>query len=171
MSKPVQTSPSQSISALINPKGYAVFGFFSLLFVAAWFGMGYQWEWLAEIQENTLYKQLSGVALLALILQQWRFGLRRFTGQGFTIGFMDSHKLIGCVLPIFILFHIRDLGVAYQRILAIVILVNCLTGILNVEILQIRKSFFHNAWMASHIGLATIGLTLAIYHIYVVYLY
>nr|VFK45275.1 MAG: hypothetical protein BECKTC1821E_GA0114239_104515 [Candidatus Kentron sp. TC]VFK49288.1 MAG: hypothetical protein BECKTC1821D_GA0114238_10744 [Candidatus Kentron sp. TC]VFK55678.1 MAG: hypothetical protein BECKTC1821F_GA0114240_100777 [Candidatus Kentron sp. TC] len=171
MTKLVETPYLQSISALINPRKYAVFGFLSLLITAGWLGAGYQWEWLSRVQENDLYKQLSGVALLVIILQQWRFGLRRLADKSYTMGFMDSHKLVGCILPIFILFHIRDLGIAYQRVLAIVILVNCLIGILNVEILRIGKPFFHNAWMASHIGLATIGLTLAFYHIYVVYLY
>nr|VFJ86030.1 MAG: hypothetical protein BECKLFY1418B_GA0070995_100160 [Candidatus Kentron sp. LFY]VFK15450.1 MAG: hypothetical protein BECKLFY1418C_GA0070996_101532 [Candidatus Kentron sp. LFY] len=161
----------QDISALINPKRYAVFGFLSLLVVAAWIGMGYQWEWLAGIQQNSLYKQFSGIVLLALILQQWRFGLRRFTGKKSTVGFMDSHKLIGCLLPVFFLFHVRDFGVAYQQILAGILLLNCLIGILNMEILQIKKPLFYNAWMALHISFAVVSLTLAVYHIYVVYLY
>nr|VFK41064.1 MAG: hypothetical protein BECKSD772F_GA0070984_10834 [Candidatus Kentron sp. SD]VFK46823.1 MAG: hypothetical protein BECKSD772E_GA0070983_10814 [Candidatus Kentron sp. SD]VFK79149.1 MAG: hypothetical protein BECKSD772D_GA0070982_103723 [Candidatus Kentron sp. SD] len=161
----------QGISISINPKKYAVFGFLSLLIVAIWLGAGYRWEWLIEIQGNKLYKQFSGFALLALILQQWRFGLRRFTGGKMTMGFMNSHKLLGCLLPLVILFHVKNFGVAYQRMLAAVILVNCLIGILNIEIVRFEKPFFHDTWMALHISLAAVGLALAVYHVYVVYLY
>ena len=130
------------------------------------------WPWLAELQADDVYQQLSGFALVGYLVHQWRCSLLR--NQGFmqkAAKLLNQHKLLGALAPVFFYAHAQHIGYAYLQALSLVYFAIFFTGLCNVEITRIRKHWFQKSWITVHVGLATILVFLLGYHIYISYAY
>jgi len=129
------------------------------------------WVWLEQLQQNSVYKQATGFLLLFFILMQWQVPLHRFKGELASKHLLLSHKTQGAIAPLLLYFHSVELGYAYQCVLSSVFLVNIAVGLLNYEILSIRNKIFRYGWIIVHISLAVATVFLAVYHLYISYVY
>ncbi len=130
------------------------------------------WSWLAELQSNDVYKQLSGFVLVAYLARQWRCSLLRNRGlMQQAAKLLNRHKLLGAMAPVFFYAHAQHTGYAYTQILSLAYFGIFLTGLCNVEITGIRKDWFRKLWITVHVGLSTMLVFLLAYHIYISYAY
>jgi hypothetical protein len=131
-----------------------------------------RWPWLAQLQGNDVYKQLSGFALLAFIAHQWHFSVLRARGLMRKAGGMiKRHKLLGAMAPVFFYAHSQQMGYAYQEVLSVVFFAIFVTGLLNFEITRVHKSWFQAIWITTHVGLSMALLFLLGYHVFISYAY
>lgn len=133
---------------------------------------GLTWPWLAELQANHLYKQLSGLVLIAYLAHQWYCSLLR--NRGFmqrALKLLNRHKFVGALAPVFFYAHAQHIGYAYLQVLSLVYFTIFLTGLFNVEITRIREHRFQNLWITVHVGLTTGLMFLVAYHIFISYYY
>ncbi len=171
-------SPSTMVSPASKPaksafsKGYFCLGLLLLTaFALQEFG-AVNWPWLAKLQSDDVYKQLSGFALVGYLVHQWRCSVLR--NQGLiqkAAKLLNQHKLLGALAPAFFYVHAQHIGYAYLQVLSLVYFAIFLTGLCNVEITRIRKHWFRKIWITAHVGLATILVFLLGYHIYISYAY
>jgi hypothetical protein len=145
-------------------------GLVLLVLLAVQLGGGLRWPWLAGLQADDVYKQLSGFVLCAFIVYQWRLSLARASGrlQG-TSRLTDLHKMIGLSAPVLFFMHTQSLGYAYQVALSLVFLALFLSGVFHREALGIPNPGYRTAWIAAHVGLATALPILLGYHVYITY--
>jgi len=132
----------------------------------------FTWPWLAELQADDVYKQLSGLVLVAYIARQWRCSLLRNRGllqQAARL--LKRHKLLGAMAPALFYVHAQHTGYAYTQVLSLVYFSIFLTGLFNVEITGICKDWFRKLWITVHVGLSTGLVFLLAYHIYISYAY
>lgn len=171
-------SPSTMVSPASKPaksafsKGYFCLGLLLLTaFALQEFG-AVSWPWLAKLQADDVYKQLSGFALVGYLLHQWHCSLLRNQGlMQKAARLLNQHKLLGALAPAFFYAHAQHLGYAYLQVLSLVYFAIFLTGLCNVEITGIRKQWFRKIWITAHVGLATGLVFLLGYHIYISYAY
>ncbi|VAW86563.1 hypothetical protein MNBD_GAMMA16-1870 [hydrothermal vent metagenome] len=127
---------------------------------------------LNNLQSNELYRQLSGFAILLFTLHQWRLTHHRNTKQNGKIKqSLQTHQWVGIVAPILIYLHTVETGYAYQTALLFSYIALITIGLCNYHVIKVRKKWYVNSWLALHISLATLSLTLISYHIYIVYTY
>jgi hypothetical protein len=133
---------------------------------------GLRWSWLAELQANDLYKQLSGFALCAFIACQWRLSLARAGGraQG-NSRLANTHKRVGLAAPVLFFLHSQSLGYAYQVALSLTYLALFVSGVFHREALGIPNPGYRTAWIAAHVSLATALPILLGYHVYITYMF
>lgn len=127
--------------------------------------------WLIELQNNAVYKQITGFLLVAYVFVQWRLAYRRSKGQKINNKLRDEHRVYGVCAPIFYYLHSVDIGFAYQALLSIAFLMNCLVGSCNPVTLKIRYRFYYPIWLFFHILLSVFIIPLSLYHLYIVYAY
>jgi hypothetical protein len=153
-------------------KGYFCLGLLLLMAFAIQELGNLSWPWLAKLQADDVYKQLSGFTLVVYLAHQWRCSILR--NEGLTqkaAKLLNQHKLLGALAPAFFYVHAQHIGYAYLQALSLAYFAIFITGICNVEITHIHKHWFHNAWVTVHVGLATCLLFLLGYHIYISYAY
>jgi len=127
---------------------------------------------LIALQNNNIYKQISGFIILFFVLMQWRLTHLRNTNQSKKIrSAYNSHQWLGISAPILIFMHTMQTGYAYQSILLFSFIGLIIIGLCNYQIFQSRKKWYINTWLTLHISLATVCLTMMIYHIYIAYTY
>ncbi|MDD5321939.1 MAG: hypothetical protein PHD43_15285 [Methylococcales bacterium] len=165
-------SPENKPAKSVFSKGYFCLGL--LLFTA--FALqefdNFNWPWLAQLQADDVYKQLSGFGLVGYLGHQWRCSLLRNQGlMQKAAKLLNQHKLLGALAPVFFYAHAQHIGYAYLQALSLVYFAVFLTGLCNVEITRIRKHWFRNVWITVHVGLATSLVFLLGYHIYISYAY
>lgn len=130
------------------------------------------WPWLAKLQADDIYKQLSGFALVGYLVHQWRCSMLRNKGLiQKAARLLHQHKLLGALAPVFFYVHAQHIGYAYLQVLSLVYFAIFITGLCNVEITHIHKHWFHNIWITVHVGLATALVFLLGYHIFISYAY
>lgn len=153
-----------------NGKGYCIVGLLALVAFMMQ-ALGHQhWTWLAALQGNAVYKQVSGFVLLAFIAYQWRFSVLRARGETHrALAMIKRHKWLGALAPLFFYVHSQGLGYAYTRAMTVVFFTIFLTGLCNFEILRIRKPWFQPTWVMVHVGLSSALLLLLGYHVYITY--
>lgn len=131
---------------------------------------GLRWPWLDGLQADDIYKQLSGFALGAFIAYQWRLSLNRAARQAReSARLTELHKLIGLAAPVLFLLHTQSLGYAYQVALSVAFLGLFGSGLFHREALRIPNPGYRTAWIAAHVGLATMLPVLLGYHVYITY--
>jgi methionine sulfoxide reductase heme-binding subunit len=171
-SLPVAFKPGVSV------RGYFGVGLFLLTALIVQQSTGWRWTLLTGLQDTKLtglqdtntYKLATGLGLLAFVLYQWRFSVKRAQGEQHNIAtMMGRHKLLGTLLPLFFFFHSQTLGYGYQKIFSLTLFLIFLTGLFNSQIVTIYKSWYRPVWISAHIGLSTALLLLMAYHVYVNY--
>lgn len=130
------------------------------------------WPWLAKLQADDVYKQLSGFALVGFLVLQWRCSLLRNRGLVQKAAkLLSRHKLLGALAPLFFYAHAQHIGYAYLEALSLIYFAIFITGLCNFEITHIRTHWFRNVWITLHVGLATSLVFLLGYHIFISYAY
>ena len=167
-----RVSPVSKPAKSVFSKGYFCLGLLLLTaFAIQEFG-NLGWPWLAELQSDDVYKQLSGFTIVGYLVHQWHCSLLR--NQGLVqkaAKLLNRHKLLGALAPVFFYAHAQHIGYAYLQALSLAYFAIFLTGLCNVEITGIRTPWFRNIWITVHVGLATGLLFLLGYHVYISYAY
>ena len=123
-------------------------------------------------QMDNLYKQLSGFAILTFTLYQWRLTHLRSTGQTKKLkNAFRNHQWMGVFVPILLLLHALESGYAYQTWLLYGFIALVIVGLFNYQAFKIRQKWYIQGWLVLHISLATVCLTLTLYHAYISYSY
>ena len=145
--------------------GVLLLAIFLVQLLAPW-----RWPWLTTLQANDAYKQLSGFLLLAFVAYQWRFSVRRATGQTANLpALIKRHKSLGALAPLFFYVHSQGVGYSYTVALSTVFFAVFLTGLANREITRIASPWFQPLWITLHVGLSSALLCLMGYHLYISY--
>jgi len=170
------TLPARKAQDRAAPKAFAKGYFYLGLALLAAFGLqagnDWRWTWLAELQADNFYKQLSGFALITYLAHQWHCPVLRNRGlMRKACSIFNRHKLIGSLAPVFFYAHSQVLGYAYLQILSLVYFAIFLTGLFNFETTRISKPWFQSLWITVHVGLSTGLLFLLGYHIFTSYAY
>jgi hypothetical protein len=165
-------SPASKPARSAFSKGYFYLGLLLLTaFAIQEFG-NLNWPWLAKLQTDDVYKQLSGFALVSYLVHQWRCSMLRNKGlMQKAAKLLHQHKLLGALAPVFFYAHAQHIGYAYLQVLSLAYFAIFITGLCNAEITRIRKHWFQKLWITVHVGLATGLVFLLGYHIYISYAY
>ena len=132
----------------------------------------WRWPWLASLQADDAYKQISGFFLLGYIAFQWRLSISRAkAGTPVCRSILERHKLVGALAPLFFFAHSQQIGYAYLEALSLVYFAIFLTGLCHQEITQLHKPFLGFTWVILHVGLSVVLLFLLGYHIYTSYMF
>ncbi|MGD8595343.1 MAG: hypothetical protein PVF82_21125 [Gammaproteobacteria bacterium] len=127
---------------------------------------------LWALQQNELYKQFTGFALLVYVLCQWRLARLRMGGEKIDHKReLNLHIWFGVFTPLALYVHSSQLGYGYQVLLAGVFLLNVLLGLCSPKFLKIRHRQYVVVWLVVHSGIAILVPVLLMYHIYVIYFY
>ena len=171
-------SPSTMVSPVSKPaksvfsKGYFCLGFLLLTAFAIQEYANWSWSWLAQLQADDVYKQLSGFTIVGYLVHQWHCSLLRSHGlMQKAAKLLNQHKLLGALAPAFFYAHAQHIGYAYLQVLSLVYFAIFLTGLCNVEITRIHKDWFRSIWITVHVGLATGLVFLLGYHMFISYAY
>ena len=157
---------------LIRPKRYFLAGLLLLGLYLYQYLAGLQWPRLQAWQADETYKQISGYALLLIVLYQWRLShVRNFTNKPVVSALLKNHKWVGALLPLPFFFHATQPGYAYLYMLALVFLLNIFVALFNTETVRISCKPCLFTWTLIHIVLAALTLLLVGYHVYVIYAY
>lgn len=151
-------------------KGYFGLGLFLVAALITQQSIGWQWTTLTGLQGNNAYKLATGFGLLAFVLYQWRFSLKRAQGEKRNAATMISrHKLFGALVPLAFFSHSQVLGYGYQEIVSLTLLLAFVTGLFNFQIGQIHTPWYRPLWIITHVGLSMALLLLMGYHVYINY--
>jgi len=168
---------SSTFSALLSEisfkRSYFALGLFLLsLFILQWL-LGLSWQWLENLHNSEIYKQVTGYALFGYLLLQWRLAHWRWRGclGGNSLSQLRAHKLYGVMLPLVFYFHATSLGYGYLFLLGLSMLLVHLLGLLNLEVVKWKSGLTYSIWLICHVSIATLVLGLSVYHIYVIYAY
>jgi len=127
---------------------------------------------LKILQDNKLFKQISGFSILLLTFFQWRLTHLRNSNQKVNIkNVLRSHQWLGAIAPVFVFLHAPDSGYAYQTVLLYSFIGLVFVGLCNYHVFKIRKKWYISSWITLHISLATLCLALMMYHVYITYTY
>ncbi|GEM_PF-1977889 len=131
-----------------------------------------QWQQLAQLQSNELYKQLTGFTIFCFILLQWRLAhLRAANRNREARGNLNTHQWLGVLAPVLIFFHSTQTGHEHQTALLFLFIATVFTGLFSFHTVKLRKQWFIMGWTIVHITFATATIALLSFHIYVVFWY
>lgn len=165
------TGPSPSI-AKKGTKRHISLGIFLFALLITQYFIPIQWEQLARLQSDELYKQLSGFAILCFVILQWRLAhLRSASRSQEARQNLNTHQWLGVLAPVLIFIHSTQTGHEHQTALLGLFIATILTGLFSFHTVKIRKQWFIVGWTILHITLATMVIALMAFHIYVVFWY
>jgi hypothetical protein len=150
------------------------------LLVGAWFIALYLLEvlqgptiaLLTQMQQNEIYKQITGFLLFAYVLCQWRLAwLRMSRAKVDNKRELNLHMWLGVFAPLALYVHSSQLGYGYQALLVGLFLFNVLMGLCSPKLLKIRYKTYVVVWLVVHSGIAVLVPLLLMFHLYVVYFY
>ena len=131
-----------------------------------------RWEWLYALQNDVVYKQVSGFLLFIYVFMQGRLGFQRLRYPSSSLRkLFYYHKVQGVFGPFLFYLHSVEVGFAYQVVLTSVFLLNCVFGYLSPQTIKIRNKIYTLCWTVLHISLAIMTFVLMCFHIFVVYYY
>jgi len=131
-----------------------------------------KWPWLAVLQTDETYKQLSGLVLVAFIGYQWYLSVLRAKGLSDRAQYQyQRHQWAGALAPLFFYLHAHQIGYTYLFLLSTIYFGNVALGLLNPLIALTNNKHLFNGWMVTHVGLAVFLVTLASYHIFTSFYY
>lgn len=173
--KPVLILPSKEKVARIQPARrrayrYTALGLVLLACYLAQDILDLKWPWLVEMQTDETFKRWTGFLLTGYILHQWSLSLGRLKGQ-YSDPRLVRHMSWGAWAPLVFYLHSHQIGYAYLFLLSTVFLANATMGLLNREVLGIRKKWFLVGWLVVHVTLSVLLVTLASYHAFMAFYY
>lgn len=81
------------------------------------------------------------------------------------------HKWPGACAPLFFYVHSTQRGYAYLSVLSTAYFANVGLGLCNQEVVQIRKKWFAQSWMVTHVAASVLIVVLMVYHIFISFSY
>jgi len=157
---------------VFNLKRYLIVGIFLIGLYVFQYLSDIQWLVMSHMQDDLMYKQLSGCIVLLLLLYQWQLARSRNFNKGLNkCSVLKNHKWVGAILPLPFFFHAMQPGYGYLYFLTISFLACITLGLFNVETVKVRNKTCLFIWTLLHILFAVISLLLVVFHIYVVYAY
>lgn len=160
-----------TLAAAFKARNYFWLGTGLLALLVIQQATGLHFDGLAALQNDSLYKQLTGFALFGFIIHQWYFSFLRIQKQ-FPKAARNAglHKQLGALAPLLFLLHSQELGYAYQMVLSLSFFGVFATGLFSPETVNIiRVSRFRHAWMITHISVATLLPFVVAYHVFITY--
>jgi len=147
---------------------YGLIVIFIVLLVAI---MNVEIKSLMPLQQNEVYKQITGLLLFGFISYQWYFAFSRRSKYSSVKKKLFTHKSIGLLMPLFLFIHTVQYGFAYQTLIWGFFIAHCTVGFLNPDFLRIKRPALRSYWFILHISLSIMVSGLLFYHLYVVYYY
>ena len=142
----------------------------SAFLVQDWFGL--KWQGLVQMQENIIYKQLSGLLILIFIIHQWYLSVLRIRGNmKIAHQALSTHRLLGICAPLLFFLHSHSLGYAYLFFLSTLFMGNYVLGLCHPSVFHIHQTWFCNLWIVAHVTLSFILIMMVSYHIFISYWY
>lgn len=130
------------------------------------------WDSLLQLQGISLYKQLSGFAILLYLVAQWWLAYLRFHGQNAAAArHINTHKWMGILAPILLIAHTVEAGHGYQTLLLVIFVALAVSGLFSFHDIKLKKRWFVVSWTILHVALAVMLPILVLYHIYISYTY
>lgn len=134
--------------------------------------VGWEWDWLARLQEIELFKRWSGGVLLAYLLHQWWLSLGRSRGWArLAKKSYWLHQWMGVLSPAFFYAHSMRLGYGFLLLLSTVYLGNVVIGLSHRAVNQLELRRLGTPWMILHITASLLVSILALYHVWIVVWY
>lgn len=134
--------------------------------------LGLEWEWLSQRQREPAYRRWSGLVLALYIAAQWLLtSLRVRQKWREAKKAYGYHKYLGVLAPVFFYAHSQRFGYAYLLLLSSVFFSTVVVGILNQELLPVRRKWFGDAWMLFHVGCSILLVLLAGFHVFISFYY
>jgi len=127
---------------------------------------------LKSLQQNSIYKQVSGLVVLLYIYLQWQLYFLRYnrTGQLYA-KFKAWHLSSSVVIPVILFLHTSSGGYAYQSLLLVIFLVQCGMGYVCPHWIKKSNKLYFTLWTILHVTFAVCITILAMYHFYITYAY
>ena len=126
---------------------------------------------LTKLQQDYIYKQLTGFLLSGFILYQWYFAFARQLEPAQAKQKLQRHKIVGLLMPVLLFIHSTQTGHAYQAFIWAVFIIHCSVGFLNPEFMGLKKRRLRLFWFIAHISLSVMVSGLLVFHLYIVYSY
>jgi hypothetical protein len=160
----------------IKPLGVSKVSFYiGLILLIAWVAQAavpIRWLWLENLQKVELYKQLTGLLMMAYLGHQWHLPVLRLLNRSKAAkDNYERHKILGALAPLVFYIHSTQIGYAFTALLATVYLGNVAIGLFNPETVRIKKNWFTQSWMVVHVALSLVTIVLVLYHIIVTLAY
>lgn len=156
----------------ITSKLHVYIGLLILLFYCLQVFAGWRLDSLYQLQQNFIYKQLSGFVFVAILILQWRlYYTRAINITGPVRKILYSHRFYGAMSPLLLYFHAMDFGYALQLILSISFVSTILSGLLTPYTWGISQKSYVNSWLIVHVLSAATLVFMSVYHAYIVYWY
>lgn len=109
----------------------------------------------------------TGTALVACIGYQWLLLLTRLAGKKREARDQyHRHRLVGTASVCLFLLHAGAIGYALLTVLPLVYLAIAITGLLNSEVLPLRRPWMRRCWGYVHIGLSGLLMPLVAFHVW-----
>ena len=133
---------------------------------------GLKWSWLVEMQNDAVYRQISGIILVVFILHQWHLSLLRMQNK-MAIAYheLKRHRWLGVYAPVFFYMHSHSFGYAYLFLLSTIYFSNFVVGLLHPIVCSFKKKTILDGWVTLHVGLSLFLTILISYHIFISYWY
>lgn len=130
--------------------------------------VGLEWQPLARVQQDDVYKVVSGCVLACVLLHQWLLGRRRLFDP---IGAVVSHKLVGAFAPAVLYLHTSRFGYGYLLLLSIGFIGTMGLGLLHRPVLRARARSLYTWWFILHVATSASLLVLGGYHVVIALAY
>jgi ferredoxin-NADP reductase len=164
-----QVQAGLAATALLSPDQRKLLGYLLLVAIAAFVIqalVGIKWPLLHHLQTLTIWKALTGTALLVLLTLQWRLAYRRGrAGAAETARAYGSHIALGPAVLVAMCLHSTQLGYGLSMALSVSLLGTLATGaILGAHPRAPHREGRRRVLLASHIVLSCVVLGSAVTH-------
>ncbi|MCB5177498.1 hypothetical protein [Microvirga lenta] len=115
------------------------------------------------------YELATGTLLVLSLLWQWRlYFVRRSRDARRLQRAYRQHRWLGLVPMGLLVVHMGPPGANLLSAMTCLLLVSCLSGLFNNEIVRQRAGWVRTAWLVAHVGSAAFILPLVVLHIWAV---
>ena len=156
-------------TALMSPRQRSVLGYGMLIVTAAFVAqalLGIKWPLLDRLQATIAYSALTGVALLGLLILQWRLAYERLRNRASNTAWAYGlHVAIGPAVLGMIWMHSTRLGYGLSMLVCLNILGSLVTGaLLGANPRSPRWEAVRSIMLGAHICLSCAGSAFAVTH-------